>query len=247
MPKTRNIIRGPRIAFAVALCLAFLPWLSQQARAVPACPGPVTVTQPDGREIEVHIKGDELRHWHEDAAGFTIVKDTKTGRWLYAIRGADGKLVPSAFAVGRDDPTKLGIPRHMLPAQGARGAAPNAGAPLSSEGVPSRLPTSGVMKNLVVLVEFADVSATRTKEEYEALFNTIGYNVDGAQGSVKDYYNEVSYNALDVQSVVADWVTLDRKYSFYGRNDVAGYDVRPREMVEEALAQLDARGFDYSA
>jgi len=226
--------------------LAFLPWLNQQARAVPACPGPVTVTQPDGREIQVHLKGDEHRHWHEDAAGFTIVKEIQAGRWVHATRAGDGKLAPSASVVGRDDPTKLGVLRHMLPARAQRAAAPNGGAPLSSEDGPSRLPTIGVMKNLVVLVEFSDLAATRTKEEYEALFNTIGYNVDGAQGSVKDYYDEVSYNTLDVQSVVTDWVTLDRKYSFYGRNDVAGYDIRPREMVEEALAKLDASGFDFS-
>jgi len=234
------------IAVVAALCTIFVIGPDRQAGAVPACPEPATVRQPDGREIKIYLKGDESFHWHEDADGFTILKDARTGRWVHATRGADGKLVPSASVVGRDDPTKLGVPRHMLPARAGRAAAPSGGDPLSSEGGPSRLPTIGVMKNLVVLVEFSDLASTRTKEEYEALFNTVGYNVDGAQGSVKDYYDEVSYNALDVQSVVTDWVTLDHGYAFYGRNDVTGYDRKPREMVEEALAKLDAGGFDFS-
>ena len=71
-------------------------------------------------------------------------------------------------------------------------------------------------------------------------------NVDGAQGSVKDYFKEVSYDALDVQSTVTDWVTLDHGYAYYGGNDAWGSDLRPREMVAEALAKLEASGFDFS-
>ena len=114
------------------------------------------------------------------------------------------------------------------------------------QGVTPKTAQTGVLKNLVVLVQFPDLAATHTRQEFEALFNTIGYNADKAQGSVKDYFREVSYNALTVDSVVTDWVTLDHGYAYYGTNDVNGDDLRPEEMVQEALAKLAATGFDFS-
>ncbi|NQT20676.1 MAG: M6 family metalloprotease domain-containing protein, partial [Planctomycetes bacterium] len=231
------------------MCLIVSTWLAGEACAVPACPAPVTVAQPDGRKIEIRLKGDEFLHWHEDAAGFTILKDPKTRRWMYAARAAHGGLVPGSLVVGKDDPTVSGEPRHMLPDGAVARASADARDRDEQSAVadgPSVAAASAI-KNLVVLVEFADLAGTHTKAEFEALFNTVGYNTDGAKGSVKDYYNEVSYNSIDVDSVVTDWITLDRKYSFYGRNDVSGDDARPREMVQEALAKLEASGFDFSA
>lgn len=215
---------------------------------MPACPVPATVTQPDGRKIEIYLRGDEFLHWHEDAAGFTILKDPGTRRWVYAARAADGGLVPGKLVVGRDNPAAAGVPRRLLPA-GAKARAIAASrarnAQLAVQGGPG-VGGVGTLKNLVVLVQFSDLKATYTKAEFEALFNTIGYNVDGARGSVKDYYNEVSYNSIDVDSVVTDWITVSRKYSYYGRNNAFGDDTRPRQMVAEALAKLDASGFDFS-
>jgi immune inhibitor A len=102
------------------------------------------------------------------------------------------------------------------------------------------------MRNLVVLVQFPDLMGTRTRADFDALFNTLGYTVDGAQGSVRDYYREVSYNALDVVSVVTDWITVANSYAYYGANDAHGNDLHPREMVQEALTALEANGFDFS-
>jgi len=234
----------------VAAAGFFSPVLSHwQARAVPACPEPATVQQPDGQTIQVYLSGDEFLHWHQDGAGFTILQDGKTGSWVYAIKNAAGNLVPSATVVGKDDPKQAGMPKRLLP----DGAVARSSAlrearqkvPSIQDG-PIELPRIGTMKNLVLLVQFSDKSGSRTKAEYEALFNTNGYSVDGAAGSVKDYYREASYNALDVQSVVVDWITLDNGYAYYGANDAYGDDVRPREMVQEALAKLEARGFDFS-
>ena len=56
------------------------------------------VSQPDGEEIKLHIKGDHLHNWH-DYNGWTAVKD-RDGWWVYAL-GNDGKtLIPSQIKVG---------------------------------------------------------------------------------------------------------------------------------------------------
>ncbi len=257
-----SLSRGWRVAFAV---LAWIVCSATPARAVPACPQPVDVSQPDGTRLRLHARGDEFLHWTEDEAGYTVLRASKRDAWTYARRAADGSLEPSSWAVGRHDPATLGLPRRLLPAEGGARAramaagrhprnrtastshdAVSASATADADGLPQRAPRTGTMKNLVVLVAFSDKPGTYTTAHFDALFNTIGYTADGAQGSVKDYYHQVSYNQLTVQSVVADWVTLDHDYAYYGANDAWGWDLRPQQMVSEALAKLEARGFDFS-
>ena len=40
------------------------------------------------------------------------------------------------------------------------------------------------------------------------------------------------------------WLSADNGYAYYGA-DSGGSDIRPREMVTEALAKLEANGFDF--
>ena len=76
----------------------------------------------------------------------------------------------------------------------------------------------------MVLVNFTDKTITQTNQEFDNLFNQIGYVTDGASGSVKDYYLEVSRNALTVQSVLGGPVTVSHGYAYYGANDAYGDD-----------------------
>lgn len=101
------------------------------------------------------------------------------------------------------------------------------------------------MKNLVILVRFADIPPTYSQAQFDSLFNQVGYNFDGAAGSVKDYYHEVSYNKLTIQSTVSQWVTLSHGYAYYGTNDANGNDVNAGEMIVDAINALDAAGFDF--
>ncbi|MDP6490337.1 MAG: hypothetical protein QGG69_01040, partial [Kiritimatiellia bacterium] len=65
------------------------------------------------------------------------------------------------------------------------------------------------MKNIVVLACFSDhwdgsggtvlASKGRVASEYTDLFNEVGHTSDGAVGSVRDYYAEVSYGKLTIQ------------------------------------------------
>ncbi|MDD5677870.1 MAG: M6 family metalloprotease domain-containing protein [Kiritimatiellae bacterium] len=232
------------------LLLPMMLLCTQRASAVPACPAPATVIQPDGRAIQVYLRGDEFYHWNEDQRGFTVVKEPQSGRWVYAVLDAQGNLARSELVVGKDNPAQSGLAPRLRPVGFHSRAKATAQGRLLSGAVaqkgPQRTPTTGTMKNLVVLVAFADKPSAYTRTQFEALFNTIGYSFDSAQGSVKDYYNEVSYNQLNVDSVVAEWVTLSRGYAYYGANDMYGNDAHPREMVQEALAALEVRGFDFS-
>jgi M6 family metalloprotease-like protein len=247
---TRNdavrVSKMPGIALpAIALALhigIFLALFSGQAHAVKACPEPVSVQQPDGSEATIYLMGDEYLHWNEDAAGFPVVKSVDGLWWVYA-REDMGRLMPTSYVVGRADPRSVGLSKPDV----ARMRAAIQPRPMLQKGTGAqKAPSAGTMRNLVVLVNFSDLAITRSTAAYDSLFNTIGYTFDGAAGSVKDYYNEVSYGTFSVQSTVPAPVTLANGYAYYGANDIYGNDLRPRQMVQQALAALEARGFDFS-
>ena len=211
--------------------------------AVPACPAGAEVVQPDGVAITVFLRGDEHAHWNESEDGYQITKDEKSKEWVYMAE-EDGVTVASEYVVGKADPRAIGASR---PNKVKLSAAANRSRTEMLAAAPQLALTSqtGTMYNLVVLVNFSDLAVAYPRQSYDDLFNQIGYTTDGAVGSVKDYYHQISYNALTVQSTVVESVTLDNGYAYYGANDAFGDDIRPREMVQEALAKLEARGFDF--
>lgn len=270
MTPVKALTATPLTALAAALLLACL---AVPARAVPAHPRAAAVAQADGSTVTVRLRGDEYHHWHEDRDGYTVLRDKAAGNWFYAEQAADGSLRPGAHRLGAAEPGKLGLKRGLKDARrvkagaarrqrddnarrarasaspfrvsAAPGGALSAVSPAAA--LPARAPIlTGTMKNLVILARFSDHAATHSQPSFNNLFNQVGYNLDGAVGSVKDYFLEVSYGNLTVQSVVTAWVTLPQNQAYYGANDVDGYDVRPREMVRDAINALEASGFDFS-
>jgi M6 family metalloprotease-like protein len=134
--------------------------------------------------------------------------------------------------------------------------AKNLSSDISSE---SRgIPSSGVttVRNIVILAAFSDHWSSSSKTvlstkgrvttEYSNLFNQIGYTTDGAVGSVRDYYTEVSYGKLTIETVVTPWVVLPHNEAYYGGNTSSGDDSNPRQMVTDAISAANTAGFDFS-
>ena len=142
----------------------------------------------------------------------------------------------TGLQVGKSDPADLGLVPNLRPLNKIR-------ASRQRRPQRTRQRATGTVKNLVILVQFTDLLGQKTTQEFENLFNQEGYNVGGAVGSVKDYYKEVSYNQLSLESTVTSWVTVNNGYAYYGGNDANGNDLRPDEMVSEALQKLEASGF----
>ncbi|MDD3642561.1 MAG: M6 family metalloprotease domain-containing protein [Candidatus Krumholzibacteria bacterium] len=239
-----TVDRKLRVLFiAGALLLAGALLWSTAALGVIANPEPVAFRQPDGTEVKVFLRGDEHFHWNEDGTGFPVVRSADGTAWVYAAE-KDGLLVPTSVPAGSVDPLAAGLVRPDMTK--LLRIDPDRTPMLMERDLDALAPPTGTMKNLVVLVNYSDLSITSTTAEFSNLFNQIGYSTDGAAGSVKDYYDEISYGALDVQSTVVEPVTLANGYAYYGANDAYGNDLRPRLMVSQALAALEARGFDFS-
>jgi len=106
-------------------------------------------------------------------------------------------------------------------------------------------PSAVTYKHLVILVAFADkpFAITNPKKEFEDLFNQEKYSKHEAHGSVKDYFEEVSYGTLILETVVTEVVHLSKTNEYYKGS--TGYE-NAREMVTDALTALDEARFDFS-
>ena len=106
--------KARRWLFVAVMTIAF-GLISNAALAIGASPNPVRVTQPDGTEIVLTIHGDAGFHWEEDADGYTVM--LHNGRYVYADRGPNGRLVPTVLEVGKTDPRAHGLAKRILPSK----------------------------------------------------------------------------------------------------------------------------------
>ncbi len=75
---------------------------------------PVDVQQPDGTVIKLTLRGGPPYSWYEDEWGYSVIQ--VPGRYEYALRGPDGKLVGSGIAAGSMSPEEAGFQRKIRPA-----------------------------------------------------------------------------------------------------------------------------------
>jgi M6 family metalloprotease-like protein len=216
---------------------------NSKSRGVPAYPFPVTVEQPDGSSIRIRAMGDRMLRLYETEDGFTVLQDKK-GTYVYATLDDAQQLVPSGVAVTAAKGVPDGIEKHLRYSKEQVDAAKKAYfADTDSKANPMPFPSSGTNNVLVILAEFNDRAASVPPADLESMMSAPNHN---GTGSFRDYYLEASYNTLSLESTVTPWVQVSQNMTYYGGNDAFGYDIRPQELVREALALVEARGFDFS-
>lgn len=228
----------------LACAMLVLACVFRQATANNASPHPVQVTQPDGRKISLILRGTEYLHWYEDTQGYTVLqRDDRS--YTYATLGTRSTMVASDRLVGVDTPPAE-LQKHLIPPPfGRELRMPRLPARMSQ--APQRTSTAGQVKNVVVLMRFSN--HTNRQLPPPSAFNTI-FNAPGGDptlaptGSVRDFYLENSYGALDLSSTVFAWVTLPRTEQYYANGD-SGLTPKIAEAIRDALVLADAQ-IDFS-
>lgn len=245
--------------FLMTACVLGL--VSNLAVANTASPFPIEVTQPGGEKVTLFLRGNEQINWYEfvpEAAdmqptlamqpeyarvagtpGYTVVQDDQQ-RYVFADLAANGMWTASDRVVGQAAPEGerrlMPSPAMVQTMQAQRLPDPN---------IPSRSAAPvGQVKNLVILLRFSD-HASRvlpSRAEFETLFNAAAPDpVIAPTGSVNAFYKENSYNQLDLQSHVVDWVTLPNTEAFYADGQ-SGLSVRIRQAIRDGLNLVAASG-----
>jgi M6 family metalloprotease-like protein len=184
--------------FVVVLASLFLT--TKPAHAAPLDNFPVTVTQPDGTELNLFVSGDEFYNWLHDAQGYTIIQDPDTGYYVYADL-VNGELVPTQYVVGKAEPATTGLRPYL-------NITPEKREEIRQEALEqgrqapravASAPHSGTINNLVIFIRFSGESEfTDTPSTYT---NMLTDSTPGAN-SLRNYYQEVSYNTLTIDSTL---------------------------------------------
>ncbi len=215
--------------------------------AVPAYPKPVIFTQADGTTITLIMRGDEHSKWAQTTDGFTLLYNAR-GEFEYAVIDNNGDAVPSG--VRASDVTRRKSNETSLLENTSKGISFSESqvsmikqimqVRAQQNAQQRAFPTTGARKLVCILMGYKDRSFTKTQAEINNLFNQVGYFTGGASGSVKDYYNENSWNQFNLTVTVAGPFTASQNMSYYGGNDANGNDSKPRELVTEAVNAADA-------
>jgi len=216
--------------------------------------------QPDGEVILVRIWGDEFYRVVESLDGYTLVPDPKTRAACYARLNKDRtELISTGVRVGRGKPADLGLTRRVRirpevarsKALAARqAAAAEEAALLKAAGIPltakAAAPTTGQIKGICLIVDFSDSPATMPPSSIEAFCNQVGYTGYGNNGSVRDYFYDVSDGRLIYTNYVPTTYYRASKPETYYEDETVSHGTRARELIIEALQALNNSGFDFS-
>jgi M6 family metalloprotease-like protein len=220
--------------------------IAMVGKAMPAYPGLVDYKQPDGTTVKVYLLGDERMKYAETEDGYTLMNNKK-GYLEYAAPDKNGDIAPCGIvaknSANRDNKTKTRlakIPKHIQYSKAQRTMRMKIRQIIDSEQkLQKAFPSTGTRKLICILMNFNDVSLSRTKTDFDNLFNQTGFNLEGATGSVHDYFNEASYGQLDLSVTVAGPYTAANDMAYYGKNDSQDNDTLPRALIEEAIEAAD--------
>jgi M6 family metalloprotease-like protein len=228
-----------------------------------------TFTQPDGTTLKVRGTGSQYQATFKTLDGFTVMRDPETGYYRYAENVGSNLVLPSGPEVGKVTPQSAGLRAGIKPAAARPGAHPfvSAGLPRSpsrwqtrreqhrtamlaarANGIglaPPQRTTVGTFVGLCLLVEFPDVKGTIKQSEVSDFCNKQGYSGFGNNGSVRDYFFDVSDGKLTYTNIVAPWYTAKKPRQYYTNEQVA-QPIRARELILEAIAFHKSNGLDFT-
>ena len=176
---------------------------------------PTEIRQPDGEVIECYASGDEFFNWLHDKEGFTIIVGDD-GYYYYGVREGE-VVIASEYRVGSIDPQGAGLaPWVKISERLYQERRAIFYEPLDRSSI--RAPHTGTMNNLVIYIRFSDdTEFTIPRSSYDNNFN----NLSGS--SVRNYFQEVSYNQLDMVSYHYPICDLSTNLSYQDSNPRAYY------------------------
>lgn len=196
--------------------------------------------QGDG-EVKLRVFGDEFYARYETLDGYSAVYDENLGKYCYADLN-NGRLISTGKEV--TGPAPAGVAPHIKEDLSIRTSKRNnrfhellsniIDPRIKSSGRPENEPirtfgpnnglldgmaiTQGNVLGLTVLVEFADVSTTVTRNDVDEMLNGEDYHKNGNSCSAREYFKKMSSGKLIYRNHVVGPVRLSRRRDYYTEN-----------------------------
>lgn len=155
---------------------------------------PKIIEQADGTKFNCFASGDEFYNYLHDKNGYTIVLNPDDGYFYYGKRDGD-EVVPSKYIVNSVDPSSVGLTKGVKISEALYRQKRDAFlAPMKMKGI-TNAPTTGQVNQLSIYISFSDDSIYSTpREDYFGSYSSMD------ERSLKDYFHEVSYERLFVDT-----------------------------------------------
>ncbi|MCP4590821.1 MAG: M6 family metalloprotease domain-containing protein, partial [bacterium] len=251
MASTRvsTVVRGVLVSCVAVSLLATGP----RASAAPTFGEVFELLQPNGSLVSVRIWGDEFYGVTETLDGYAVVRDPQTRFFCYAELSADGNdLVSTGVRLGQTVPAGLAPHLRINPAaamakiQDARAEFEEIQARTQAARGGLRGPSIGDVAGITLLIDFPEEAGVIPQADVDNYCNQVGYSGNSNNGSIRDYFFDVSGGALTYTNFVTAYYTAANPKSYYTDETIPWGD-RGEDLTKEALNALETAGFDFSA
>ncbi|WP_077609196.1 M6 family metalloprotease domain-containing protein [Clostridium sp. Marseille-P2415] len=259
---------------AVAVATMFTV-TNTQVSAAPYSHKKYELVQPDGSKVQVDVTGDEYFQQIESLDGYTLCRD-ENGWICYAKLNENqtdyvstGQIYKTNAAlnnidsIDETDHVKNNLEKHLkIKNEAIKEKAdtvrkrlhaldfkntPEAKNRDSNGLLDSKIKASGDVKGLTILIDFPDTKSSISKSEIERFFNGTDYTGFNNNGSIRDYYYDVSGGKVTYTNTLLGFYTAKHPKSYY--DDIyeeTGSYAKADELTEEAVQWLKSTGFDLS-
>lgn len=242
--------------FIIILLLIFAVLKTTNLSAVPAYPFQITVLQSDNTELYLFLKGDEKVNWAKTLDNYTLMV-SKNGDYVYAIPDSKGGMKPSEMIAHNEEdrsakeiefvsrldknlfysPEQIDYLKQIWEFKGSDNFL---------KAFYQAKSTNRELRILVLLAEFADVQFTHDADYFDALFNQVGYNVNGNEGSVRDYFTASTFGHVTVIADVYGPYRSSAGQAAYGYNTVGMIGAKNLLTEMISLADQDVNYSNYA-
>ena len=227
------------------------------ARAIPADPTPVKVTQPDGSTVTIQLHGDEFFNFTTTHDGYTVLKN-QAGYYTYA-QIDHGRLVPGdriakdqAQRTADDIVALTRLPKGLTDTKSQQSGQRRLSARNSAM---RRVGAEGMFdydkfRGLIILINYNDKQFSMTNPSpYNDMVNThdyTGYTLNGRRvsmtGSVRDYFYDNSAHVFDPKFDVVGPVTVN--YSCTDPHSTNNADAIFNAALDSIDSEVDFSDYD---
>lgn len=269
----RNYIKFLVTTFTV---LSVFSVLNTEALAAPYADKVCELIQPDGSVVDVLVNGDEYYQQIESMDGYTLCRD-ENGWICYAKLNEDqtdyistgevyqtNVIQNNKVAIDNADSSKESLEKHLKIKDEAIEEKANAvrerlqgmdnqnTSPITVDSntaglLNSNAETSSNVKGLTILVDFSDSKSAVSKSEIEKFFNGVDYTGFHNNGSIRDYFYDVSDGKVTYTNTIIGFYTAKKPKSYYDDiNEATGSYSKAYELIDEVFQWLKTTDYDLS-